>query len=237
MRVRLWIALGVVLLLPLAQAGAQVTQNFFNYCTTGSIRSCVSVQVQTTAILGGGTAVVMRVRNLQGQDPNDNTGGTRVTNVGLWAPDNIGTASGLAVSSAGGATSFGDPGSKWSFDPAGSANLGGTLSSVGITAIAGGILGCDNSGAMGGPNASWFRTCGDGQWVVFSFNTTGDWSATDAQIAWGVRGDSGSFQCQAGDDCSPPTIPEPAALALLMVGLTGMAGVRALRRRTPNVDA
>lgn len=211
-------------------------KDFSNYCSTGSIRACASVQVYTALNGSGGTDVVLLVRNLQGSGYGiDNTGGSVITRIGLVAPS-ISGASGLQVQSSN--VPVGSPSGFWNLSNPG--RLGGPIElTAGITpgSTAGGIIGCD-SPASGLPG-SYFNTCGSNDWVVFYFTTTNAWSANDAQVAWltqqfGVNG--GGLECDTnggspGRESCVSVTPEPITMLLLGSGLAGVGGVGVVRRR------
>lgn len=246
---RTWIWTIALLLLVPAAAGAQtVTKTFQNYCTTGSVRTCASVQVTTAPYKQGktvGTEVWIRIRNLQGTHATDNTGGSLVTKLGLTAPD-VGMASSLSVTyetpaEAIWAANDKYPGEYWGITDK---PIGGPIEfSTSVNGTKGGIQGCDSSRAN---PPSYFRTCGDAGWIVFHFVTDGSWTADQAEIAYGVQAvqlDDGSYQCRSGENCfpdeSPPTtevVPEPATMVLMGSGLLGITLARRRRRRTGELE-
>lgn len=216
------------------------TKNFFNYCLTGSIRTCASVTVQTT-LSGGGTNVVISIRNLQGTNPNDNTGGSILTALGLTYPP-TGTGSSLVVTTSGTVGTGGTPLDNWHI-----VTNGGGLGNIEFQANSfpgtkGGILGCNN-GYNNAVPSDYFRTCdsqGNTGWVVFSFHTANAWDASAAEIAWKVQSVAAtglSYECRSQDPllCDPPVeitaTPEPMTIMLLGSGLAGMGGLGAVRRR------
>jgi hypothetical protein len=202
-------------------------------CSPGAVRSCTSIQV-ATFWNGSQTVVSIMVRNEQGWAGLDNTGGSLISKIGIVAP-NVGTASGLTVSTLGPVTVNGAPPNWTLAQPSG---LGGPIQ---LTATApfrqGSIAGCNNP--LGGLPANSYQTCTYGGWVVFDFVTTANWSANNADIAWTVdkfaTGTPG-LECETSNPATAnrtycAVTPEPVTMLLVGSGLAGMSGFGFLRRK------
>ena len=233
------------LLAALGVSDASASSRSFNFiCAVNySLRACVSVKVTTTPNLSGGTDVVISVRNNQGALP-DQTGGSLINVVGLWAPPaaTMGSASGLSVTSTG-AGVFGNPASRWSISSAG---VNGPIEFAASTPLLGGnpeggIIGCNASERT---VSNYFQTCGTG-WVSFNFTTANAWDASLAEVAIkfdGVVGVATRVECKSNvaptdaEYCPNVAVtPEPVSMALLATGLLGLGGA-GLRRRRKGMD-
>ena len=239
---KLILLLAAAVLIPEGNVEAQTTvASFLHVCVTGSLRPCGSVIVKTTPDGGGGTLVEMWVRNEQGGPNPDQTGGSFLTQIGLTAPV-VGNVTNFTTrppdGTDGSVGRVGNPTSHWAIENGGS---GGqvTLKAGTYPGKDGAIRGCDDPN---GATSHYFITCdsaGYTGWVVFSFNTTEQWSANDAQVVLKYQsiGDQDiSLICRTGDvgtphECSPTVVPEPTTYVLLLTGLTGVFGMGWLRRK------
>lgn len=216
-----------------------------DYCTVGSLRACVSVHAHSITTEDG-TEVFFSVRNLQGTNPTDNTGGSAIWHMVVTPLD----------------VPFGTP-TTTSYGPSGTVEVLGSpkLESLGATDLGiflgedldqAGIFGCDVPGpvdpSMFGYAGYWvggWRTCpGDGYhgWFTWSFSSSSRFTVLDLSYSvrlvtapWG-DGQQQFLGCSFSgmeSDCVR-SVPEPHAFLLGITGLLGI--VWALRRRRLDVD-
>lgn len=110
-----------------------------------------------------------------------------------------------------------------------------------------GVGGC-SAGSAGAALSQVGQTCGDGQFITFSFSTTQLFDPTAFTVAELDLGSATSADGQPSDGCGVSTVacnvkqvpvtatPEPATMLLSLTGFAGLAGTR-LRRRSPKVTA
>ena len=248
---RMLAVFGLLAFAGVSQAAAST--KLFNFrCTVNtSLRTCASASVFTTPGAGGGTDVIISIRNLQGAAP-DQTGGSLITRLGLTAPPKatIGSASGLVVGTSGTVGQTGTPATPWGVTQLGINGPVEFTASVNTSSGQnpnrnGGILGCNPS--LLSP-ASYFQTCaalGQTGFVTFSFHTTGTWDAASSQIGIAYEGVVGipfPVECRTEVGSTDPAYcpqvqvtPEPISMALLGTGLLGLGGA-GLRRRRKAMD-
>lgn len=221
-------------------------------CSSGAIKTCASISVSTalSATAGniGGTVVAVYLRNLQGTDPDDNTGGSFLTKWGLLNAGMGAFYGPLTVSIVGVVGTGGTPLDNW--------GTAGSYSEIGNPFMAFSAQGSPNkNGAIQGCTlvsnpSEWLQTCngsGDTGSVLFRFETTARWYASDAEFAYKVQRNQGnSLECIStlsptdSKYCDPPPIvettvaPEPLTMALVATGLLGLVAAGGFRRRPPS---
>ena len=221
-------------------------KDFSNRCSPGAVRTCASIQIYTTLDGNGGTFVRILVRNLQGWYGNDNTTGSVLTRLGIVTPQISGVSGGLTATAISPAGSTGNTAGIWELRTPGA--LGGPieLTAGGPAGTKAGVVGCNMP--VGGYPDNYIQTCGGG-WAEFTFSTTNEWSANDAEIAWLMtRIGPGNNTVECGTDqgslnstrefCDVTTMvtPEPVTMLLLGSGLAGMGGFGLVRRRKKDSD-
>jgi len=209
------------------------------YCTAGSLNACASVIVEKL-----GDQVMIRVRNLQGQVPGDNTWYSGLFGVDLYMPGVTGFSN-FTMQTEGSVGTNGTP-APWQATYYKNQNM---VRVWGSPLDAAGISGC-NDGTGTPFQFTAYQTCAQDGWVVFSFTTHGTWDPANATVRWSGNaytdpsGKKQAFFCGmsgADEDCGyvgdyvapPPSnvTPEPVTLALLGTGLAGVGGAAARRRR------
>lgn len=230
---RILAALAVMVVMGAAEARGE-PRLFRDYCTTGQIRACASVEIETTTI-GGYTQVKIRAANHQGWAtfPFANQASalfkisvnSQTYNFG--APDPASLTVGVIDP---GASETGNAGDLWQvYESADQLRLRLTDDDD----YEGAIFGCDTE--EDDDTEGYFQTC-DGGWVQFTFNTPYVWDANEAdvEIEWKVSIDETIYSCTTGgaQGCVQTTVtPEPATIVLLASGLMVLGGAGVMRRR------
>jgi hypothetical protein len=226
--------------------GWDAVKSFLDICLVGSLRPCGSVIVKTRLEpvgTGVGTSVQMWVRNEEGGNPIDQTGGSFLTQIGLTAPTIDDTEwLGLFLDpDASAVGQVGTPLDNWEFEKGG---LGGqvTMKLGSDHGKDGAIRGCSDPS---GSTTEYFITCDDQGytgWVVFAFTTSNTWSAEDSEVALkyqSIGDEDWSLECRSGDGGGEHAcvVPEPETYALILTGLFGIFGMAWVRRREEEISS
>lgn len=224
--------LGVLLAATLATPAAlHASPNAFFWqalCSAGAVRACASIMVRAVPIDAQNNYVEVWIRNLQGFDNRDNTGGSIFTNFALnlpnspWSPGFSADMPRLG--------SVGSVGGSWgSWD--GSQAPGGYT--VQAYRPGDGVRGCDPAGGVT------LITCAaqgfDGWATINTFsrpdmNGPYNWDTTGAFYqVYGATTDGTVFSIDFPANLAIVT-PEPSSIVLLATGLA-LVGAAAWRRR------
>lgn len=235
------------------RADGPLFRSFADYCTTGAVRACASVTA-SVVYLGDGTSILnLRIRNLEGTSPFDNTGGSKIHQV-LYGIPALAMGRGSfrfpPTGPEGSVGQYGDVITAGPFDPAGGVGFGsGDILSFGQ--FGKGIVGCTAipldpppypplPHITGGEpikfRGAW-QTCPElgytGSFLI-SLHMPYELDARDLFVGWSVTTAAGEIiACDTRDltTCEPVVTPEPITIVLLGSGLAGMGGLRYLRRR------
>ncbi len=207
--------------------------SWLNYCTTGAIRTCASVQIMTT-ISGSTTNISVRVKNLQGTPNFTHLPAYGIASVwfdvspGAYQSSNPYVLEGDNLQNVAGTVNGAATAVEWHQHVIDQSNpLNGGFSYDRYLMHGGAIIGCDALPATTGA----IQTCDD--WVTFNFTTNFAWDV--AQLGnvemnyQAVFADGSGQVCTAGLNCS--VVPEPITMVLLGSGLLGVGGAAYRKRR------
>ncbi len=229
---------GLVIALALSATGTlRAGQlSWLNYCTTGSLRTCASVQIMTT-ISGSTTNVSVRVKNLQGTPNFTNLPAYGIASVwfdvspGAYQSSNPYVLEGDNLQTDAGTVNGAPTAAEWHQHVIDKSNpLSGGFSYDRYLMHGGAIIGCDAPAALLN-TAGAIQTCDD--WVTFNFTTNFAWDV--AQLGnvemnyQAVFADGTGDVCTDGLNCS--VVPEPITMVLLGSGLLGIGGAAYRKRR------
>lgn len=217
---------------PAGQAAAQrdgLFRDFGEYCTIDAPRACASASLQVTYV-GDGTSILrVRVSNVEGTNPNDNTGGWRLSHLAFGTEEQGGRNLGLtSFGLSGTAGSYGAPDSVSPFDPIPlqAAHPPGIILSWHNASQMQGLVGCtrvplDTVWAEGTfPFLGAWQTCpSSGQDGAYVVSIHMSWELLDADklfISW--RGQTASGQLIACDTRAIETCSAVPARALTSGG-------------------
>ncbi len=237
----------VMTVLGTTQAWAVPFALFREYCTTGAIRACASLEVHTSVNADGTTSVRVRVANLQGWHPDATVAAAlyeiELTRASGGTDLNDPNPTGFGVAAIDGAGNVNGAGSEWELrakDHEIEFRLTGRdYASRVRDNPEGALFGCDVSADLN--PTSYFTTCGGG-WIEFSFVTEYEWDENiSLRLEWEVVMDGRQYECSTDDDpgdddyCTVVVgaiiTPEPATIILLASGLLALGGVGIIRRR------
>ncbi len=219
-------------------------------CTVGDFRSCHSVQIQTTAVMSGGsrtgTDVTVTIHNLSGQIAADNTTWSGLLGVYFGGPASYAESEGgtdVTPTLIGGATGNAAP---WVWNGTSFLNSGNYYDIFGVSSkhYSSLIGGCGVGPLWAGVT---MFTCGPDAAVTVSFSTYSEFDAPALDYAAiYTRGGANGLYYGGGMLCSNASsdplacdvlsetsgvVPEPVSMVLLGTGLLGIGGLR-LRRRS-----